>query len=93
MVRTHTCGTSMKIPTISMKWMAKKYVNKRGLLAGCRIFLCLNDCFLKGAFKGQILADVDLDAENGIYPVAWAVVEVENTDSWTWGATNQLSQC
>ncbi|GAA0161696.1 hypothetical protein LIER_17950 [Lithospermum erythrorhizon] len=24
----HTCGTSMKIPTISVKWLTKKYVNK-----------------------------------------------------------------
>ncbi|GAA0150924.1 hypothetical protein LIER_09756 [Lithospermum erythrorhizon] len=41
MDRNHTCGTSMKIPIISVKSLAKKYVNK-------------------------------------------AVVEVENTDSWTW---------
>ncbi|GAA0173813.1 hypothetical protein LIER_43955 [Lithospermum erythrorhizon] len=27
MVGTHTCGTSMKIPTIYVKWLAKKYVN------------------------------------------------------------------
>ncbi|XP_074307744.1 uncharacterized protein LOC141642731 [Silene latifolia] len=25
-----------------------------------------------------------LDGNNNIYPVAWAVVEVENRDSWTW---------
>ncbi|GAA0155316.1 hypothetical protein LIER_13073 [Lithospermum erythrorhizon] len=47
-------------------------------------FVCLDGCFLKGAFKGQILAVVALDADNGIYPIAWVVVEVQNTDSWTW---------
>ncbi|GAA0144821.1 hypothetical protein LIER_36013 [Lithospermum erythrorhizon] len=57
---------------------------KKGFLVSCRRFVCLDGCFLKGAFKGQILAAVCLDAENRIYPVTWAVVEVENIDSWTW---------
>ncbi|GAA0149886.1 hypothetical protein LIER_08949 [Lithospermum erythrorhizon] len=38
----------------------------------------------QGSFKGQILAAVLLDANNGIYPLTWAVLEVENTESWTW---------
>ncbi|GAA0173937.1 hypothetical protein LIER_27437 [Lithospermum erythrorhizon] len=42
---------------------------KMGFLAGCHIFVCLDGCFLKGAFKGQLLAAVALDADNGIYPV------------------------
>ncbi|GAA0174368.1 hypothetical protein LIER_27771 [Lithospermum erythrorhizon] len=37
-----------------------------------------------GAFKGQLLAAIGVDGDNGIYLVAWSVVEVENTDSWTW---------
>ncbi|GAA0174637.1 hypothetical protein LIER_41761 [Lithospermum erythrorhizon] len=45
------------------------------------LFLCLDGCFLKGVFKGQILAIVGLDADNRIYPIAWVVIEVENTDS------------
>ena len=57
---------------------------KDGFKAGCRRILCLDGCFLKGSFKGQILAAVGVDADNGIYPVAWTVVEVENKDSWTW---------
>ncbi|GAA0147063.1 hypothetical protein LIER_06857 [Lithospermum erythrorhizon] len=56
---------------------------KASLKDGCRKFLCLDGCFLKGSFKGQILVVVGLDADNGIYHVAWAVVEVENTLSWT----------
>ncbi|GAA0142515.1 hypothetical protein LIER_03398 [Lithospermum erythrorhizon] len=57
---------------------------KKGFLAGCRRFICVDGCFLKGAFKGQILAVVGLDGDKNIYPIAWAVVEVENTHSWTW---------
>ncbi|GAA0156472.1 hypothetical protein LIER_13965 [Lithospermum erythrorhizon] len=37
-----------------------------------------------GAFKSQILAVVGLDGDNDISPIAWAVVEMENTQSWAW---------
>ncbi|GAA0154407.1 hypothetical protein LIER_12397 [Lithospermum erythrorhizon] len=47
-------------------------------------FVCLDGCFLKGAFTGQILVAVWIDGNNGIYPVAWTIVEMENTDTWTW---------
>ncbi|GAA0156960.1 hypothetical protein LIER_14326 [Lithospermum erythrorhizon] len=51
---------------------------------GGRKFVYFDGCFLKGFFKGQILAAVGLDAYNCIYHIAWAVVEVENTQSGTW---------
>ena len=28
------------------------------------------------------------DADNAIYPIAWAVVQVENKDNWLWFARN-----
>ncbi|GJS21004.1 mutator type transposase [Tanacetum coccineum] len=34
--------------------------------------------------KGQLLTAIGLDANNGIYPLAYAIVEKETTDSWTW---------
>ncbi|CAH9091539.1 unnamed protein product, partial [Cuscuta europaea] len=34
--------------------------------------------------KGEILSAVGRDANNQMYPIAWAVVEIENTSSWTW---------
>jgi hypothetical protein len=40
--------------------------------------------FMKGAFPGQILTVVGLDSNNGIYPLAYAVVEAETFQSWTW---------
>ncbi|GAA0171279.1 hypothetical protein LIER_25351 [Lithospermum erythrorhizon] len=57
---------------------------KKGFLDSCRRFVCLDGCFLKGAFKGQILVAVDFDGDNGIYPVVWGVVVVENIDSRIW---------
>ncbi|XP_076956792.1 uncharacterized protein LOC143632090 [Bidens hawaiensis] len=39
---------------------------------------------MKGPFPGQVLTAVGLDANNGIYPVAYSIVEAENKSSWTW---------
>ncbi|GJT10852.1 mutator type transposase [Tanacetum coccineum] len=35
-------------------------------------------------WPGQILTAVGVDANNGIYPVAYAIVEVESKASWCW---------
>ncbi|XP_031095138.1 uncharacterized protein LOC115999427 [Ipomoea triloba] len=57
---------------------------KRGFLDGCRPIIGLDGCFLKGVMKGELLAAVGRDSNNQMYPIAWAVVEIENTDSWKW---------
>ncbi|GJU12065.1 multidrug resistance-associated protein 5 [Tanacetum coccineum] len=33
---------------------------------------------------GEMLTEIGRDRNNHIYPVAWAVVNVENKDNWTW---------
>ena len=53
-------------------------------MAGRREMLGVDGCFMKGPFPGQILTAVGFDSNNGIYSVAYAVVEAENTSSWTW---------
>ncbi|XP_020964694.1 uncharacterized protein LOC110265783 [Arachis ipaensis] len=35
-------------------------------------------------FGGQILSVVGLDANHHIYVIAWAIVKVENTETWRW---------
>ncbi|KAK8619239.1 hypothetical protein V6N13_133205 [Hibiscus sabdariffa] len=57
---------------------------KKGWKEGCRPILGLDGCFLKGPFKSELLSAVGRDANNQMYPVAWAIVEVEYTDSWAW---------
>ncbi|XP_021859367.1 uncharacterized protein [Spinacia oleracea] len=57
---------------------------KKGFLAGCRKFFGINGCFLKGPFGGQLLVTVGRDGNNQMYHIAWACVEVEDTDSWGW---------
>ncbi|KAK8565325.1 hypothetical protein V6N12_058891 [Hibiscus sabdariffa] len=54
----------------------------------CRPVLSLNGCFLKGDFKGELLSAVGRDANNQIFPIAWAVVEVENRETWAWFLEN-----
>ncbi|KAL4570509.1 hypothetical protein LXL04_026165 [Taraxacum kok-saghyz] len=49
-----------------------------------RDFLGFDGTFMKGPFPGQILTVVGLDSNNGIYPLAYAVVEAETFQSWTW---------
>nr|GEW12577.1 hypothetical protein [Tanacetum cinerariifolium] len=38
----------------------------------------------RGPFPGQVLAAVGLDSNNGIYPLAYALVEAESKSSWCW---------
>ncbi|GJY92028.1 ribonuclease H-like domain-containing protein [Tanacetum coccineum] len=52
--------------------------------AGCRKIIALDGCFLKSPNQGEILTTIGRDGNNHIYPVAWAVVNVENKDNWTW---------
>nr|XP_017239829.1 PREDICTED: uncharacterized protein LOC108212616 [Daucus carota subsp. sativus] len=61
---------------------------KRGFTSGCRPLVGLDGCHLKGPYGGQLLAAVGIDANDGMYPVAWAVVEAENNDSWNWFLAN-----
>ncbi|CAN1134419.1 hypothetical protein LINPERPRIM_LOCUS16104 [Linum perenne] len=57
---------------------------RKGFLCGCRKMFGLDGCFLKGEVEGMLLAAVGKDGNNQVYPIAWAVVEGENTSSWTW---------
>ncbi|GJS89686.1 hypothetical protein Tco_0772322 [Tanacetum coccineum] len=46
-----------------------------------RDLLGLDGDFMKGPFPGQVLSDVRLDSNNGIYPLAYALVEAESKSS------------
>ncbi|GJS85782.1 mutator type transposase [Tanacetum coccineum] len=60
---------------------------KRGFKEGLRELLGLDGCFMKGQYPGQLLTAVGIDANHGIYPLAYAIVETENTHSWSWFLT------
>ncbi|GJX06077.1 FAR1-related sequence 10 [Tanacetum coccineum] len=60
---------------------------KRGFKEGGRELLGLDGAFMRGKYPGQMLTAVGVDANNGIYPVAYGIVESENQYSWTWFLT------
>ena len=57
---------------------------KVGFLGGCRLFVRLDECHLKGRFGGKLLSTTTKDGNYNIFPVAMAVVEQKNKDSWIW---------
>ncbi|KAL4307362.1 hypothetical protein AHAS_Ahas16G0270700 [Arachis hypogaea] len=57
---------------------------KKGFKDGCRLLIGLDGAFLKTQFEGQILLAVGQDASTHIYPIAWAIVDIENKENWRW---------
>ncbi|WOL19530.1 hypothetical protein Cni_G28328 [Canna indica] len=57
---------------------------KRGFLDGCRPVIGLDGYFLKIFLGGQLLSTIGTDGNNQMFPIAWAVVEGENFNSWRW---------
>ena len=53
-------------------------------MEGCRHFIGIDGCFLKGPYPGQLLTAVGIDGNNGIYPFVYVVVEKETKHTWTW---------
>lgn len=44
----------------------------------------MDGTFLKGQIKGQLLVALGRDVCNQMYPLAWAIVQVENENNWLW---------
>ncbi|KAK4396012.1 hypothetical protein Sango_1437800 [Sesamum angolense] len=57
---------------------------KKGFLEGCRPIIGLDGCFLKTVYGGQLLVAVGRDGNDNMFPIAMAVVQVENRDTWGW---------
>ncbi|KAL2245997.1 UNVERIFIED_CONTAM: hypothetical protein Sindi_2867900 [Sesamum indicum] len=57
---------------------------KQGFKSGCRPFIGVDGCHLKGPFGGVLLTAVGIDPNNNSFPIAYAVVNKENKDNWEW---------
>ena len=55
---------------------------KTGFLEGCRPFIGVDGCFLKGPYGGRMLSAVALDGNRGVLPLAIAIVDSKCTASW-----------
>ncbi|KAK4406225.1 hypothetical protein Sango_0629000 [Sesamum angolense] len=60
------------------------WVLKKGFLEGCRPIIGLDGCFLKTVYESQLLVVCGRDGNDNMFPIAMAVVQVENRDTWGW---------
>ncbi|KAF5739953.1 hypothetical protein HS088_TW11G00015 [Tripterygium wilfordii] len=55
-----------------------------GFLQGCRPLLFLDGIPLKSKYQGTLLAATAVDGNDGVFPVAFAVVDEETDNNWNW---------
>ncbi|GAB4835597.1 hypothetical protein Ancab_039512 [Ancistrocladus abbreviatus] len=55
-----------------------------GFQQGCRPLLFLDSIALKSKYQGTLLAATAADGDDGVFPVAFAVVDAETDDNWRW---------
>ncbi|XP_021740856.1 uncharacterized protein LOC110707155 [Chenopodium quinoa] len=50
----------------------------------CMSIICIDGTHLYGKFKGTLLVAASVDANFQVFPLAFALVEGQNTSSWSW---------
>ena len=50
----------------------------------CRPVMSIDATHLYGKYKGKLLIAMGCDGNNQLFPLAFAIIEGENTDSWGW---------
>lgn len=58
------------------------YACKKGFKEGCKPVIGLDGCFVKGQHPRQILVSDGIDANNRMFPVAYAILKIENQNTW-----------
>ncbi|KNA06819.1 hypothetical protein SOVF_177520 [Spinacia oleracea] len=60
------------------------YASIYGFLNGCLPVIGLGGLQLKNKYLGTLLVATSFDADGGLFPLAFAVVDMENDESWIW---------
>ncbi|KAK7368888.1 hypothetical protein VNO80_10921 [Phaseolus coccineus] len=55
-----------------------------GFVNGCLPIVGLGGIQLKSKYLSTLLSATSFDADGGLFPLAFGVVDVENDESWTW---------
>uniref|UniRef100_A0A803N8W1 MULE transposase domain-containing protein n=1 Tax=Chenopodium quinoa TaxID=63459 RepID=A0A803N8W1_CHEQI len=83
------CGITWRTPEVpSANPMFKKIFISfdalyNGFLSGCRPFIGVDGTHLRGRYEGTLLVAASLDGDNGILPIAYAVVDKETKENWS----------
>ncbi|XP_028084942.1 uncharacterized protein LOC114286062 [Camellia sinensis] len=57
---------------------------KKAFMNACRPVIGVDGCHLKGSHGGILLTAIGIDANNCIFPFAYAIVEKEKKKTWLW---------
>ncbi|XP_057726847.1 uncharacterized protein LOC130942157 [Arachis stenosperma] len=60
------------------------HASLHGFQQGCRPLIFLDSIPLKSKYQGTLLAATAADADDGVFPVAFAIVDAESDDNWHW---------
>ena len=61
----------------------------------CRPIMSIDGTHLYGKYKGKLLIAMKCDGNNQLFPLAFSITEVDNTNSWGWFLTcirNRVTQ-
>ncbi|KAK9911819.1 hypothetical protein M0R45_035707 [Rubus argutus] len=56
---------------------------EEGWIKGCRLLIGLDGYDIRSFHTRQILIAIGMDANNGMYPIVFAISKVENQETWT----------
>ena len=77
-INLHTPRLQLKRMYVCLAAYRTRFIEK------CRPIISLDACHLRGFLKGQLLATIGIDGNDGMYPIAFDVCEGETKNSWSW---------
>lgn len=83
MAEVFTTGVDNRFQRLFVSFYASIY----GFVNGCLPIIGLGGIPLKSKYLGTLLSATSFDADGGLFPLAFGVVDVENDESWMWFLT------